>query len=169
MGLLMHRLAVDNQFRESCPAYPPDRLRAHFDAEPGHSHAAKAVRSVSHPAWHPRYKSVRSRAVPSEVPEIYYDLIYALASKYSHGSGDWLREIARAQPGGIHVSYQGDKMEAELVVLMACGTFLQILVVANAALGLGLNDTLHGVQQDFTSFAGLTWESVFCETRTKTP
>ncbi len=167
---LEHGVAIERQFQETRLAYAPQR-----QAETAHGAESEAAR-LSHPAralgcgaWHPRYKSVRSRAVASGIPVIYYDLFYSLASWYSHGSGDWLREIARRTPGGIHVSYDADKVEAELVVLMACDTFLQILIVANAALGVDLKDILQREQEDFTSLARRTWEAVFAADRPDSP
>jgi hypothetical protein len=158
---LEHGLAIEDNFRETLRAYGPPTQAAQPGAVPVADQPPRPTRGISHAAWHPKYKSVRSRAVASGIPEIYYDLFYSLASRYSHGSGDWLREIARRQPGGIHVSYGADKMEGELVVMMACDTFLQILIVADAALGLELKEILREVQNDFTSLDGRTWETVF--------
>lgn len=153
---LEHGIAVEIAFRKNSLRYRHDAQAGIQAGQPSGS-----APSISHGAWHPKHKSVRSRAVASGVPVIYYDLFYALASRYSHGSGDWVREIARRVPGGIHVSYGADKMEGELVVLMACDTLLQILIVANAALALGLADIIRSIQDDFTSLAARTWEAVF--------
>jgi hypothetical protein len=153
---LEHGLMLESQFQETRMAYAPHHPQARPDGRP-----ARPTRAAAHGGWHPKHKSVRSRAVASGIPEIYYDLFYSLASRYSHGSGDWLREIARRAPGGIHVSYSADKMEGELVVLMACDTFLQILIVADAALSLELKETLQVLQNDFTSLANQTWDMVF--------
>lgn len=168
---LEHGVAVESQFLETCLAYAPNRPRVMSEVEDpvAGRPSLPPTRALGHGAWHPKYKSVRSRAVASGIPQIYYDLFYSLASRYSHGSGDWLREIARREPGGIHVSYTADKLEAELVVLMACDTFLQILIVANAALRLELGEVLREAQEDFTSLSGRTWDTVFAEPRPPSP
>ena len=126
------------------------------DGEP-----AQPLPSINHAGWHPKYKTVRARARESGIASIYYDLFYALASRYSHGSGDWLREIARKGEGGIHVSYEGDRMEHDLVLLVICDTFHQVLIVASAALGMNADELLHSVHDDLTDLVSRTWDIMY--------
>lgn len=151
-----HALQMEKSFQRNCRAYSPSRAASIKPGEP-----AEPLSGINHGAWHPKYKSVRSRARESGIPVIYYDLFYSLASRYSHGSGDWLREISRRTEGRIEVSYHGDRMEHDLVLLIACDTFHRLLVVANAALGLKADDILNAAHDDLTDLTSRTWDTLF--------
>jgi hypothetical protein len=156
-----HALDLEKRFQRNWHAYSPARTSATEVSKIKQGEPADHVSGLSHGAWHPKHKSVRSRAKESGIPQIYYDLFYSLASRYSHGSGDWLREIARKSNKRIEVSYEGDRMEHDLVLLITCDTFLQILIVANAALGLKARDVLRKTHEDLTNLVGCTWDTLF--------
>jgi hypothetical protein len=61
----------------------------------------------------------------------------------------------------IRTSYEGDRMEHDLVLLIACDTLLQILIVADAALGLKARDMLRKAHEDLTALVGRTWDTLF--------
>jgi hypothetical protein len=105
-----------------------------------------------HGAWHPEFISIKKRALEGGVPEIYYDLIYAFCSRYVHGSGDWLRQVAAAVPGGIHVSYGADVTERNLILLMACDKLLEMLFILEGCLRIPIRDQILAVKDDFDAF-----------------
>jgi len=156
-----HAIDLEKRFQRNWWAYSPDRSSATGVSKIKQGEPADHVSGLRHGAWHPKHMSVKQRAKKSGIPIIYYDLFYSLASRYSHGSGDWLREIARKCHDRIEVSYEGDRMEHDLVLLIACDTFLQILVVADAALGLKATDVLRPVHKDLTELVGCTWDTLF--------
>ena len=156
-----HALDLEKRFQRNWRAYSPAGPAASEASKMKQGEPADYVSGLSHGAWHPKYKSVKKRAKESGVPPIYYDLFYSLASRYSHGSGDWLREIAQKSHDRIEVSYEGDRMEHDLVLLIACDTFLQILIVADAALRLNATDVLRQAHEDLTALVGCTWDTLF--------
>jgi hypothetical protein len=156
-----HALDLEKRFQRNWRAYSPSKTSATGVAKIKQGEPADHVSGLSHGAWHPKYKSVKKRAEESGIPQIYYDLFYSLASRYSHGSGDWLREIAHKCHDRIEVSCEGDRVEHDLVLLIACDTFFQILIVADAALGLKASDTLRIVHKDLTALIGCTWDTLF--------
>lgn len=156
-----HALDLEKRFQRNWRAYSPAKTSATEVSKIKHGEPADHVSGLSHGAWHPKHRSVKKRAKESGIAQIYYDLFYSLASRYSHGSGDWLREIAQKCRDRIEVSYEGDRMEHDLVLLIACDTFLQILVVADAALGLKASDMLRTVHKDLTALIGCTWDTLF--------
>lgn len=102
-----------------------------------------------HGAWHPRFKSVRQRAEAAGVPMTDYDLLYALASRYVHGSGDWLREVMRVAPDGVYVSYGSDRMERRLVLFIACDKFLEMLFMLEGYLKVPIRDRLLELKREY--------------------
>lgn len=156
-----HALDLENRSQRNWRAYSPARSSATEVSKIKHGEPADYVSGLSHGAWHPKYKTVKKRAKESGIPQIYYDLFYSLASRYSHGSGDWLREIARKVHDRIEVSYEGDRMEHDLVLLITCDTFLQILIVADAALGFKASDVLRQAHEDLTALVGCTWDTLY--------
>lgn len=156
-----HALEIEKSFQRNWTAYRPSAKDGVNGLESNQGEPAERLSGINHGAWHPKYKTVRARARESGIPSIYYDLFYALASRYSHGSGDWLREIVRKGEGRIQVSYEGDRMEHDLVLLVTCDTFLQILIVASAALGIKADELLHTVHDDLTSLVSRTWDIMY--------
>ena len=114
----------------------------------------EATGALSHSAWHPnpKLRSVRQRALAADVPEVYYDLIYSLCSRYVHGSGDWLREVAKNVPGGIHVSYGADVTERNLILFLACEKLLEMLFILEGCLSMPIRDPILAIKADFDAF-----------------
>jgi hypothetical protein len=52
-------------------------------------------------------------------------------------------------------------MEHDLVLLVSCDTFLQILIVASAALGMNADELLHPVHDDLTDLVSRTWDLMY--------
>jgi hypothetical protein len=104
---------------------------------------------VGHGAWHPKFKSVRQRAEAAGVPMTDYDLLYALASRYVHGSGDWLREVMKVAPDGVYVSYGSDRMERRLVLFIACDKFLEMLFMLEGCLKVPIRDRIMELKREY--------------------
>jgi hypothetical protein len=104
---------------------------------------------VGHGAWHPQFKTVRQRALAAGVPMTDYDLMYSLASRYVHGSGDWLREVMKASPEGVYVSYGSDRMERRLVLFIACDKFLEMLFMLEGCLKVPIRDRLMELKAEY--------------------
>ncbi len=112
----------------------------------------QAKGALSHSAWHPRFRSVRQRALEAGVPEVYYDLVYSLGSRYVHGSGDWLRDVAKNVPGGIHVSYSADVTERNLILFLAADKLLEMLFILEGCLAMPIREAILAIKTDFDAF-----------------
>ena len=104
---------------------------------------------AGHGAWHPKFKSVRQRAEAAGVPMTDYDLLYSLASRYVHGSGDWMRELMTVGSDGVYVSYESDRMERRLVLFIACDKFLEMLFMLEGCLNVPIRDRLLELKREY--------------------
>lgn len=102
-----------------------------------------------HGSWHPKFRSVKQRAQAAGISTFDYDMLYSFLSRYVHGSGDWLRELAKPIDGGVHVSYGKDKTEAKAVLTTVCSTFLEELFILDGCLGMGIADALRNLKGEY--------------------
>jgi hypothetical protein len=112
----------------------------------------QAAIKLDHSAWHPKFRNVRARANEAGVPDVYYDLVYSLGSRYVHGSGDWLRDVAKNVPGGIHVSYDADVTERNLILFLASDKLLEMLFILEGCLRMPIRDAILAIKADFDAF-----------------
>lgn len=95
-------------------------------------------KNATRSSWHPKYPSVRSRAIAAGMPSYFYDLLYSFASRYVHGSSDWMVDFLAPPPEGSRVSYLGDMGESALAVSSACRCILEELRILDGCLSLEL-------------------------------
>jgi hypothetical protein len=148
-----HGLKVESLLQQRAKKHaPPFMAPLLFLDRLGDSEQEDVGERLSHSAWHPRFRSTRARALAAGVPESDYELIYSLCSRYVHGSGDWLREVAKAVPGGIHVSYSADITERNLIMLIACEKLLEMLFILEGCLRVPIRAEILSIKRDFDAF-----------------
>lgn len=148
-----HGLKVEALLQQRAKAHAPDFMAPLlFLDHLGDAEWEAATGALSHSAWHPKFRSVRQRALAGGASEVDYDLIYSLCSRYVHGSGDWLREVAKAVPGGIHVSYGSDVTERNLILLIACEKLLEMLFILEGCLRIPIRAQILTIKDDFDGF-----------------
>lgn len=150
-----HGLKVEALWQKRAKAHAPSFMAPLlFLDHLGDTEWQQVKGALSHSAWHPdpKFRSVRQRALEAGVPEIYYDLIYSSASRYVHGSGDWLREVAKNVTGGIHISYGADVTERNLILFLACEKLLEMLFILEGCLGMPIRDAILAINTDFDAF-----------------
>lgn len=142
---------LQQRAKTHAPAFMAPLLFLGSLAEPG---MKSAKGGLAHGAWHPdkRFRNIRQRALAAGVPEMDYDLVYSLGSRYVHGSGDWLRDIARNVPGGIHVSYEEDVTERNLILFLACEKFIEMLLILEGCLRMPIREQIAAIRADFDVF-----------------
>ena len=139
-------LAADLRRTREDPSSTPE-MRAAI----GIQEAKALARSPRQPAkpkqgpksrWHSKYSSVRKRAIAGGVPAAYYDGMYNFASRYVHGSGDWMTEFFDPPPAGSRISYSGDSGEAALAAMWSCMCVLEQLRLLNWCLKFEVGEAL---------------------------
>lgn len=109
-------------------------------------------------AWHPEFPSVNKRAKEAGVPKWMYEMVYNLGSRYVHGSGDWMRELARPRPTSAgRVSYGGDVAEAALPLMLSCWVVVDLLRLMNGLLHLELDPALTELEDRFNAVSQDEW------------
>jgi hypothetical protein len=92
--------------------------------------------------WHPKFRSIRQRAIEAGVSSFYYDAVYGFTSRYVHGSGDWMAQFFSSTDEKSRISYKGDQGESALATMMACTIMIALLQILNDCLSLDLGDAL---------------------------
>jgi hypothetical protein len=118
------------------------------------------TRKATKSAWHPNCKSVRQRAIKTGVRSVYYDLMYSLASRYIHGSGDWMRELARSAENEGRLCYAGDAAEGALAVMFAGMSVVEQLNILNGCLCLNITSELSKLERKLNSLAAEEWSRI---------
>lgn len=108
-------------------------------------------------AWHPKYKSVKQRAIEAGAKPFLYDIVYSLASRYIHGSGDWMHELACKEDKGIRVNYKGSPKEGALAAMFANTCVLEQLEILNGCLNLKAEQQLIELRKKFNSLSQEEW------------
>jgi hypothetical protein len=147
---LEHGQKLERAWQERARTLAPELL-IFLGVPHGASADEPPQKRVSHGAWHPnpQLKTVRQRALAAGVPMTDYDLLYSLASRYVHGSGDWLREVMKASPEGVYVSYGSDRMERRLVLFIACDKFLEMLFMLEGCLKVPIRDRVMELKAEY--------------------
>jgi hypothetical protein len=144
---LQHAEKIESAWQRRAKEHAPELLI--FLGVPDPSADDQPEKRVSHGGWHPRFKSIRQRAEAAGVSITDYDLLYALASRYVHGSGDWMRELTRVESDGVFVSYGSDRMERRLVLFIACDKFLEMLFMLEGCLKVPIRDRLLELKREY--------------------
>lgn len=92
--------------------------------------------------WHPKFRSVRQRAIEAGVPSFYYDMVYGFTSRYVHGSGDWMAEFFSPFKEKSRISYKGDTGTSALATMMTCECIVEILKILDGCLNFELGEPL---------------------------
>lgn len=93
--------------------------------------------------WHPKFPTVRSRAIEAGVNPLYYEALYSFTSRYVHGSGDWMSEFVSPPLGqDSRVSYEGSSAESALALMSACMCIVEEIRILDGCLSLELGGPL---------------------------
>jgi hypothetical protein len=146
------------QFRE----YAPEMMQpsAGFSEAITASEITDAInktRTAPKSAWHPKFKSVKQRAIDAGIRPVYYVLMYSLASRYIHGSGDWMRELARSEEKEGRLSYAGDAAEGALAAMFAGMCVVEQLHILNGCLCLNVATELGELERKLNLLAAEEW------------
>lgn len=108
-------------------------------------------------AWHHKFVGVRDRAIEGGVVPFFYDLAYSLCSRYSHGSGDWMRELARGGNPASRISQKGDAGEGALAVMFASLCVLEQLEIICGCLALPTDGRLQALRTKCQEISADEW------------
>lgn len=111
-------------------------------------------------SWHPKFKSVRQRGIAGGIHPVYYDMFYSLASRYIHGSGDWLHELTRSASADVHVSYSRDLLERKAAMFIACGCMVEMLQIIEGCLKIPIREQVASVAQEYQRLAQMRLDEV---------
>ncbi len=111
-------------------------------------------------SWHPKFKSVRRRGIEGGIHSVYYDMFYSLASRYVHGSGDWLRELTRSALEDVRVSYSQDLLERKVAMFIACGCMVEMLRIVEGCLKIPVKEQVASVTQEYNRLAKMGLDEV---------
>jgi len=109
-------------------------------------------------AWHPKYRSVRQRAIEAGAKPFLYDLVYSLASRYIHGSGDWMHELACKEKRGIRINYTGSPKEGALAAMFANVCVVEQLEILNSCLDLKAESQLNKLRENLNALCSDEWK-----------
>jgi len=104
-----------------------------------------------------------SKAFVSEVlrvASIQYIMFYSLASRYVHGSGDWLHELTRSASADVHVSYSQDLLERKVAMFIACGCMVEMLRIVDGCLKIPIKEQVASVAQEYNRLAKMGLDEV---------
>lgn len=92
-------------------------------------------------SWHPKYKNLRDRSIQAGLPSFYYDILYRAASRYIHGSSDWMIDFGTSAKDE-RIGYKGDSGESALAISVGCMVMIEMLKIMNGCLNLSLDTDL---------------------------
>ncbi len=151
---LKHGIAVEKSWAAKSFEYAPELVSKRWKFDP---ELKNAKSKINHSSWHPKYRSVKQRAIEGGVHPFVYDFLYAIASRYIHGSGDWIREIGKGQKTPIRIDFSSDRLDQALVILIACECFLGMLRISNQFLSLGIDDLLTDLDEENRELSKRSW------------
>ena len=152
---LEHGISVEKSWAAKSFAHAPELVAKRWKFNP---ELKNAKSNVNHSSWHPKYRSVKQRAIAGGVQPFVYDFLYSIASRYIHGSGDWIREIGKGQKGPIRIDFGSDRLDQALVIMIACECFLGMLQISNQFLSLEINDLVEDLEKENRQLSGRSWE-----------
>lgn len=96
--------------------------------------------------WHPKFRTIKDRAIEAGVNPLYYDILYSFTSRYVHGSGDWLAELLSPWVQQSRVSYGASSEESALAMMTACMCIVEELRLLDGCLSLELGEALDALE-----------------------
>lgn len=154
---LKHGVAIEQAWAAKSFKHAPELVAKRWNFDP---QLKDAKPNINHSGWHPRYRSVKQRAIAAGVDPFMYDFLYAIASRYIHGSGDWIREIGKGQKTPIRISYDADRLDATLVIMIACECFLGMLHISNKFLNLDIADLIAEFEEENQRLSETNWSEL---------
>lgn len=151
---LKHGIAVEKAWAAKSFEHAPELVAKRWKFDP---ELREAKSNVNHSSWHPKYRSVKQRAIAGGVHPIVYDFLYSIASRYIHGSGDWIREISKGQKGPIRIDFSSDRLDQALVILIACECFLGMLRISNEFLDLDIDELVTELEEENQQLSSRSW------------